>query len=214
MDMAEETIRALIAQLTSLDYGARLIALGKLIEAGEAAVPALLEALNKPNALLKACAACALAGIATPRVAGPLVALWEADPFDPSGIEALSEFADKLARVPKTEDIPALIELLPCNKKASDARNAVSSRVVGLEVSVLAAQGLSKLARIAPTPQLRAALPLLKRDIWHGSPDEFTEARELIEDATRKWKDLPVTAFGPQTSAHDLPRPASEGREK
>jgi HEAT repeats len=201
---------ALIAQLTSPDYGVRLIALGKLVEAGEAAVPALLEALRRPDPLLKACVACALAGIGTPRAALPLVAFWEADPFDPSAIEALSEFAGKLARTPRTEDIPALMELLPCYKKTSETKNGVSGRVVGQEISVLAAEGLSKLARTAPSPQLRAALPLLKRDIWHSSPDEFGEAREWIEDATRKWKDLPVTAFAPQPKASELPLPAEQ----
>jgi hypothetical protein len=210
--MAKEDIPALIARLTSLDYGARLIALGKLVEAGEEAITALLEALRQPDELLKACAACALAGIGSPRAARPLVALWEANPLDPSAIEALSELAGRLGRAPHAEDIPALIELLPCYK--SDKKNGVSSRAVGLEVSVLATEGLSRLARTAPTPQLRAALPHLKRDFWNSSPEEFTPTRELIEDATRKWKDLPLTASGPAQDAHDLPRPASERRER
>lgn len=207
METTERTTQTLIAQLTSPDYGVRLIALGKLVEAGEAAVPALLEALRRPDPLLKACAACALAGIGTPRAALPLVAFWEADFTDPSAIEALSEFAGKLARVPRTEDIPALLELLPCYKKTDVMKIGASGRVAQ-EISVLAAEALSKLARTAPTPQLRAALPLLKRDIWHSSPDEFGEAREAIEEATHKWKDLPMTAFAPQPKASELPLPA------
>lgn len=206
MDMDEETIRALIAQLTSLDYGARLIALGKLIEAGEAAVPALLEALKQPDTLLKACAACALAGIGSPKAARPLMALWEEAPLDPSRIEALVELVTRFSRRPTAGDIPALLELLPCHKLGSHTQGSSGT---GHLVAALAAEGLSKLARMAPTPQLRAALPLLKRDFWNSVPEEFTEPRELIEDATRKWKDLPVTTFGPQTSAHDLPRPSS-----
>jgi HEAT repeat protein len=200
MEQTDDRVNAWIG-LTSVDYGVRLITLGKLVEAGEASVPLLLEALKNPNPLLKACAACALAGIGSPRAARPLLALWEEEPSDPSRIEALTEFAGRLARVPRTEDIAALIELLTCYKNHS-------SYSTGREVAALAAEGLSKLARTAPSLPLREALPFLKRDIWGGSPDAFGEARALIEEATRQWKDLPVTASGPQTSATDLPRPA------
>jgi HEAT repeat protein len=202
METDNKSTQALITPLTSPDYGVRLIALGKLVEAGETAVPALLEALKRPDSLLRACAACALAGIGTPRAALPLVAFWEADPSNPSAIEALSEYAGKLAREPRTEDIPALLELLPCYKAT------ISNVVVGLEISTLAAEALSKLARTAPTPPLRAALPLLKRDIWHSSPEGFGKACEAIKEATHKWKDLPVTAFAPQPKASELPLPA------
>ena len=187
-----------------------MIALGKLVEVGEEAVPALLEALKQPDTLLKACAACALAGIGSPRAARPLMALWEETPLDPSRIEALVELATKFSRRPVAADIPALLDLLLCYKSATAAAHGQRNSETGHLVTALAAEGLSKLARTAPTPQLRAALPLLKRDFWNSVPEEFTETRELIEDATRKWKDLPVTAFGPQTSAHDLPRPAEE----
>jgi hypothetical protein len=181
------------------------MALGRLVEASDAAVPQLLAALKHPDPLVKACAACALAGIGAPQTAGALVALWEESPRDPSRMEALTEFATKLAQSAHPAMIPALIELLPCYKKATG-----EGVVTGREISLIAAEGLRKLARTAPTLQLRAALPLLKRDIWNGSPEEFGEVRVLIEEATRPWKDLPVTASGPQTHAQELPLPADK----
>jgi HEAT repeat protein len=183
----------------------RLMALGRLVEAGDAAVPQLLAALKHPNDLMKACAACALAGIGAPQTAGALIALWEESMLDPSRIEALTELATKLAQSANPATIPALIELLPCYKKTMG-----EGSVPGREVSRIAAEGLRLLAYKAPTLTLRTALPALKRDMWHISPEEFGEVRQAIEDATHQWKDLPVTASGPQTRAQELPLPTDK----
>ncbi|WP_309707044.1 HEAT repeat domain-containing protein [Armatimonas sp.] len=205
MEPTEEHIRELIGKLASQDYGVRLMALGRLVEASDAAVPQLLAALQHPNALVKACAACALAGIGAPQAVGALIALWEESPRDPSRMEALTEFATKLAQSANPATIPALIELLPCYKKTMG-----EGSVAGREISRIAAEGLRVLAYKAPTLTLRAALPALKRDMWHVSPDEFGEVRQVIEEATRPWKDLPVTASGPQMRAQELPLPADK----
>jgi hypothetical protein len=204
MEPTKENIRELIGKLASQDYGMRLMALGRLVEVGDAAVPQLLAALQHSDPLVKACAGCALAGIGAPQTAGALIALWEERPWDPSRMEALTEFATKLAQSANPATIPALIELLPCYKKT------MSEVAAGREISQIAAEGLRVLADKAPTLTLRAALPALKRDMWHSSPEEFGEVRQAIEEATQQWKDLPVTASGPQIRTSELPLPADK----
>ena len=209
--MAEEDIPALIAQLQSHDYGARFVALGKLIERGEAAVPLLTEALYHPDKPLRVRAACALAGIgaAEATVILPVADLWEESPSENAAGEALVVLVTKLAAGVHSEDIPVLLRLLRCHKKAGFSVNGSSTLQIsseGVEVSRIAAAALETLAKRSPTYSLRQAIPLLKYPFLAPPTihQELTRARKAIELATKQWEffppqgDLPVPAESPE----------------
>lgn len=70
------------------------------------------------------------------------------------------------------------------------------------------AQALEQRAQTAPTPELRAALPLLKGNWLHPAPLAFEKARRAIEAVTVNSTNLPIAATAPDTAADNLPVPA------
>ena len=77
------------------------------------------------------------------------------------------------------------------------------------EVSRQVASALHQIALTAPVPQLREALPYLRR-AWHirFAHPELIQAMKAIEAATALWKDLPLPAEGDsELGSHNLPVP-------
>lgn len=76
-----------------------------------------------------------------------------------------------------------------------------------------AAQVLGEIALREPLPDLRAALPLLRRLWWAQWPSSeneqvFEDVIRQIEEATAILEDLPLPAEQPVPSAENLPLPA------
>jgi HEAT repeat protein len=212
--MTDEEIEKWIKQLRDADYGKQLIAMGHLVEAGEAAVPALVEALDGAIPYVRIPLVSILAGIGShnPESVHVLVEVWKKNLGDPFTNQALFNLAKKLTQNATPESIPALIGLLECHKYATylEGGNAQSTR--GTEVAGFAADALGRLAYRQPTRQLREALPHLKRNLWVGSPESFSAARKIIEEKTQQWKDLPLVAEAPKTT-RNLPLPANLERD-
>lgn len=206
--MNEEVTRWL-DQLKSPDYGRQLVAVGRLVELGDEAVPQLVVALRGALPYCRGHLATALAGIGSknPEGVAVLVALWEANLGDWFLNQALYNLAKKLAREVTPESIPALIRLLGCFRHTHYNEGGNLRPTFGVEAAVCAAEALNKLAYRQPTRQLREALPALKRSFWSTVPPEFGVARRAIEDATTQWKDLPLVVDASDTDA-SLPLPS------
>jgi hypothetical protein len=207
----DEEIAAWIKQLRDVDYGNQLIAMGHLVEAGETAVPALVEALEAAIPYIRVPLVSILAGIGshTPESVRVLVEVWKKNLGDPFMNQALVNLAKKLALNATPESIPVLIGLLECHKNAAYFEGGKPLFTRGVEVASIAAEALGRLAYRQPTRQLREALPHLKRNIWVGSPESFSAARKIIEEKTQQWKDLPLVVSAPDQTPTGLPLPAS-----
>ncbi|WP_309707042.1 hypothetical protein [Armatimonas sp.] len=209
MEATEEQIQELIEQLQSNHYKTRLIVLGKLVEYGEATVPMLLNVVSHNIEIHWRYVIRALAAISTLECVEPVVSCWEERPDDPVVIEAFRGLVDHFTAEARLENLPALLRLLTCYKRDLNVMSHGQTTSVGKTASLRAADILILLARHTPTPQLRVALPLLKRDLWHGVPKEFAEAYRQIDEATHLWKDLPLAVSELKTSMVGLPLPTT-----
>ncbi|WP_309714590.1 hypothetical protein [Armatimonas sp.] len=83
--MADEEIEKWIKQLRDADYGNQLIAMGRLVESGEVAVPALIEALDAAIPYVRVPLISILAGIGSPNPESVrvLVKVWKKNLGDP-----------------------------------------------------------------------------------------------------------------------------------
>lgn len=75
------------------------------------------------------------------------------------------------------------------------------------EEAYFVAVSIERLAKSAPSPELRTLLPLLKGRWLNPVPPSFERARLAIEEATEEWKDLPLPALADDRS-NSLPLPA------
>ena len=205
--MADEEIENWIQQLRDADYGKQLIALGRLVEAGETAVPRLFVALARyPQA--RVYLVCALAGIGTREsdVIKASIRLWEENRGETLLNNAMLQWVKKLATPIEPKNIPALTCFLGCwRKRFVDASGEVM-RTPGENVSILAAQALASLSYNHPTPELLQALPHMKGSHFlNGVPQQIETARKTIERNTAHMKDLPRIAEAPIAS-DNLPR--------
>lgn len=193
--------RPLLDALTAEAADVQNLAFKMLVAAGPPAVPALVAALTATwhgNAKRRRDAALILGHIAAPETAEPLrAACSDSDQFvRHAAVSALGRVGSV-----RSSDSALLIEALGDNL---------------LWIRSHAAAALGALAEQAiPTPELRAALPPLRRLV--RSP--FTQgdvraacrsALEKIETATAAFKDLPLpTMAAPPSSAEGLPLPAA-----
>ena len=208
--MTYSEIVRLVAQLQEPDYKKQLIALGKLVEAGDAAVPLLLEALPESEPETKRLYLFALVGIGSRDAfaVNAVVQYWQWNLGDRSLDQAVVRFVRNIADQVTPSDIALLLPFLGCWRFfEGEGRSKVGS-----EVTILAAEALGNLAQHQPTPQLREALPLLKKNLWTFPPKEFFLVARLIEDATAQWKNLPRVAEAPKT-ADNLPLLTTEKPE-
>lgn len=211
--MTDEEIAAWVNQLRTTDYGKQLIALGRLVEAGEAAVPRLFVALSQYPVSGRILVVCALAGIGTREsdVIKASTRFWEANLADLLLNQALLNWVKKLAAPIDPENIPALTCFLGCWRKNSVVVNNVVTRTVGENLSIVAAQALASLSYNHPTLELLEALPCMKgSNFLNGMPHQIETARKTIERNTAHMKDLPRIAEAPHETTENLPRPADE----
>ncbi|WP_309714591.1 hypothetical protein [Armatimonas sp.] len=210
--MINDPIVRLIENLESSDYSQQLIALGKLVELGNTAIPYLDEALYRCILPARIHAACAMAAIGShdPRIISGVIQLWEKHPRESLLNHALLVLVKNLSSMKKAESIPALILFLPCFAwKSVNSEGQPDILIKGKEISLIAAEGLRWLANHQPSRQLRDALPYLKRGLFSTKPQEFDDVRKVIEEKTQQWKDLPLVADAPKNT-ENLPLPADE----
>lgn len=84
------------------------------------------------------------------------------------------------------------------------------------EVAKNVALALQQIAQATPLPELRAALPYLRR-AWHirFAHPELLQALKTIEAKTAPWKDLPLPVESETLgSTNNLPRPLSAEQER
>ncbi|MBB6050522.1 hypothetical protein [Armatimonas rosea] len=199
-----------VAQLQEPDYKKQLIALGRLVEAGDAAVPLLREALPKaePETMLLLSALVAI-GTREPLVMETIVQYWRWNLNNRSLNQAVLHLVRSIGEQATPGDIALLLPFLGCWRYWEGEGHSK----VGSEASYLAATALGNLAQHQPTPQLREALPLLKvkKNFLSGAfpPKEFALVARLIEEATAPWKNLPCIVEVPNTT-DDLPVPAED----
>ncbi|WP_309714589.1 HEAT repeat domain-containing protein [Armatimonas sp.] len=199
-----DDIPGLIQTLRSSNHTLREAATAKLIGLGRDAVPALLEALSLDSPLARYRAVEALGQVGDARAVEPLLKLRKTLDMDilESVNKALPVLARHLAERPTSTEIPQLIALIQHLRFDAQTQSA----------AIAAAKALETLAHTHPTPQLRGALKWLK-SLWAPLPADFKEARKVIEEATKQWKDLPLVADAPQETTENLPRPASNESE-
>lgn len=148
-----------------------------------------------------------------------------------------SRVASMLARLQAVEAIPALVSRLTQNMEKSPEPAIASAlndlirqlplrwRHINFETLILLladnagiemrsesldsalAVTLIRMAQEEPTPQLRQALPYLKRP-WYRRSHVMESARQAVEKATRQWKDLPLPAQNSGES-NNLPVPTT-----
>lgn len=190
----------LIQALRSPQHEQRNAATARLIELGTEAVPALIDALSIDSPLVRFRAAEALGKIGDSRAVEPLLKLSRglSLDFDIQRIatEALQNLARKRMQTPEPDDVPALI-LLVRHLRFSQPDAADDAAVA-----------LTTLARRHPSPALRGALKWL-RSFGFAITPTFNEAYTAIQEATRQWKDLPLTA-APPAKVDNLPLPATD----
>lgn len=213
METEAKTTQELIEQLQSHQHGARFVALGRLIERGEPAIPLLTEALYHPDKTLRIRVACALAGIGATdaSVVLPIADLWEELPADSVLGEAFLVVVRELAARVKTEDIPVLTRLLDCYKKTPLPSSSAPATVpVGLQVTTMSAGALETLAKRSPTRELLTPLAHLpKGGFFSAAPAALTHAHKVLDEATKQWQ------FDPHRRPHrrDLPVPAEKSEK-
>lgn len=192
-------IEALFDLLYSGDHGVRRAAGERLAAMGEAALPALAQALAERHPLACPRALDALAQTGLPAAVDLLVA-FDSDhdvDFVLAHHEALERLAAHLgARPPAAVDTDRLIRLLEAVPPTGPGAGSL-------------ARALETLARVAPTPGLRAALRPLRGSLLHPTPPRLRAVARTIDAATAVWKDLPLPALSTGASS-DLPLP-SEG---
>lgn len=210
--MTDEEIAAWVNQLRTTDYGKQLIALGRLVEAGEAAVPRLFVALSQYPVSGRILVVCALAGIGTREsdVIKASTRFWEANLADIVLSQAMLQWVKKLAAPIDPQNIPALTCFLGCWRKSTMNISSASADPVGQTLSVVAAQALASLSYNHPTLELLQALPYMKgSNFLNGMPHQIETARKTIERNTAHLKDLPRIAAAPKKT-DNLPLPAEE----
>lgn len=196
--------RPLIASLTAEAAGVQKLAFKMLVAAGPPAVPALVAALQDARGRIRYVAALILGHIGVAESAPTLRALCM--DMDPNVRHAAAAVLGRLNAV-NSSDIPLLIEALVQTEVLNDESKWVRSQAVAA-LGALAQQTI-------PTPELRAAVPPLRR--LARSPFTLGDMRaacrsalEKIETATAAFKDLPLPAMAaPSSSPENLPLPAS-----
>ena len=219
----------LCESLWDVSLNVRAAAIRALGEIGNvAAIPALLERLNDPTSLVRREAAWALGALEALPAVRPLcrvltsrdlqlrqravealvaigdehqsVALLVAEALCDAGERERAAHVEVLVRI-GVESVPAACELL---------------RATRPPIRWLAADILRRLAEEAPSPQLREALPALRREAgaFSGNSErtrqEYRRALQAIEAATQELQHLPVPSTAPAPSLHELPLPAAE----
>ena len=183
-----QAVPALVSALTHTDI--RLIAAEALVKIGPPAVPALIAAFNAAEEQFTTHwhIAETLVEIGPPAVPGLIASLQNPG----RGVRHMA--AEALGKIADPQAVPALMEAL----KDQDKNTYVSEA---------AAKALIQLLPHYSNPDLRAALPFLRR-LQKRDPI-FREAFEKIEIATAPFKDLPRLADAPLRDAGTLPRPAA-----
>ena len=189
--------RPLIAALTAEAGDVRRLASEMLAAAGPPAAPALVAALGDVNGHRRRAAALILGRIAAPDAA--------------EGLRAACADEYPLVR-------SAAVAALGCLGQVCVADIAVLIQAIDDDSTWVrrhAAEALAALADRAPVPDLRAALPTLRRRArFLFASDELRDAChsaiEKIEAATEVIKDLPLpTIAAPPSSVEGLPLPAA-----
>lgn len=131
------------------------------------------------------------------------------------GAPAASELAARLTRLPPDSAIQAASLLGSAGDERSIAPLCGLLEQGQFPERLAAAQALGLLARRCPAPELRAAIPELKRlaSPWRPVPDDLQKRSlatlRLIETVTAGIQAVPRPAGAPATTAQDLPRPAA-----
>lgn len=189
---------ALSAALKRASFGTRRAAVEALHALGDVrAVPTLLAALKDRDAEVREEAAVALATLITPGDAAAVPALSEALKDQSWRVRARAIRA--LDTIGDVRAVPALVQALKDREEWSVRRDAAAA--------------LARLASRHPVPELRAALPILRR-LLRGWPsgdeaEAYRAALARIEEATAPAGDLPLPAAAPAPEGDDLPLPAA-----
>jgi HEAT repeat protein len=200
-------VPALCAALRDEDWSVRSSAAFALGEIGDAeAVLPLCEALQHGSLELRHYAAQALGQISDPRAVLPLY-----DARGDKNAAVRARVAEALGRIVLREPASeALVQLgapavLPLCEILKDGN---------IEARCQAAMVLARIAERDAVPELRAAVPPLRRLLtqWHWRDDQeeqvYQTALERIEAATAAM-DLPLPAEAPPPSPETLPIPAT-----
>ena len=159
--MTDSDIVRFIAQLQEPDYKKQLIALGRLVEAGDTAVPLLLEALPESEPETKRLYLSALVGIGSRDASAvkAVVQYWPWNLGDRNLDQEVVRFVRNIAEQVTPSDIALLLPFLGCWRFVEGEGRSK----VGLAVAILAAEALGNLAQHQPTPHRaahrQAALP-------------------------------------------------------
>ncbi|HTE17482.1 MAG TPA: HEAT repeat domain-containing protein [Armatimonadota bacterium] len=226
----------LVAALGDEQWEVREEAVKALVLMGEPAVQALCAALRQGD--LRGRAAEVLGKIGEPAVV-PLCAVLKGEDRAASlqaaitlgqirDTRAVDDLGEALrAAIPMWD--PRTGELFEGDRQLARAAVTVLGRIGGAgavpplctalqgwdrEVRAWAADALAAMAGRTPVPELRAAVPVLRRHValWLLEPEParlaYRRALQRIEAATASWKDLPLPSQ-PPPPAGSLPRPAS-----
>jgi HEAT repeat protein len=182
-------------------------------------VEPLCVALGDARASVRRRAALALARLDDPRAPPALAAALRDG--DPDVRRFAAEGLIRLGWEPPTWRDAVLLAL--CSGRSELPGPACAGRVAALceivregdwELRGAAARALTRLAREEPAPELRLALPNLRRVLrwWPADGEEalalLQQAARSIEAATECGKELPRPALAPAPAADALPRPA------
>jgi HEAT repeat protein len=223
------SVPPLCESLWDVSLNVRAAAIRALGEIGSgAAVPALLERLDDPTALVRREAARALGAMEALPAARPLSrALTSRD------VQLRQAAADALVAIGRAHrSVPLLVAEALCAVEAWE--RAVPAEVLTRigegsipavcallrathpSIRKCAAGILRQLAEEAPSPQLRDALPMLRRETgaFSGNSErtrqEYRATLQAIETATQDLRHLPLPSVAPAPSLHELPIVAAE----
>lgn len=184
-------IKRRIEKLREVDADGRSEAIRAVAAMGAPAVPPLIEALNDDEWHVRQRAVETLGEIGDPRAVAPLLAMLKD-----------TEWYVRRAAIQALDDLgagrPAVLPLIEALK---DEEARVRRR---------AAEALGEMATRQPFPEMRAALPPLRR-LSRARPPEgaiFRDALQRIEAATDALKHLPLPAEPPAPAVECLPIPA------
>lgn len=202
------------------DWQLRDVATEALVNLGEPAVPALCGALKDRDWHVRARAAAALARTGDRRAVVPLCEALRDRSWSVRGqaVEALARMGDSRAVLPLIAVLNSGGWEIPRRAAAALGRTGDARAVLPLCEALRkgyreAAAALGQIALRDPAPALRAALPLLRRQIQFACSDLETiilrTALQRIEAATASIRDLPLPARAPQPWPQSLPLPAA-----
>lgn len=173
----------------------------RLFQLGDEAISPLIQVLPSATPIHASRVASMLARLqaveAIPALVSRLTQNMENNP-EPAIASALNELIRQLPLRWRHINFETLILLLADNA-------GIEMRSESLDSAL--AVTLIRMAQEEPTPQLRQALPYLKRP-WYRRSHVMESARQAVEKATRQWKDLPLPAQNSGES-NNLPVPSA-----